>query len=142
MLPLQARLACTGTRFTNAFTVLPICSPARASMLTGLYPHAHGLTENDGRFGGRAGLDPSDWLVHQEFTTAGYRAAWFGKWHLDNHSDAGRLGFQGWSLPGYGYPYATNAYEEYLERQGLPARRSPKWSYRANLERRPAPEGD
>ena len=118
-LPLQARMACEGTRYTNAFTVLPICSPARASMLTGLYPHAHGLTENDGRFGGRTGLSPEDWMVHHPFAEAGYRTAWFGKWHLDNHSDAGAFGFEGWSLPGYGYPYATPEYADYLERKRL-----------------------
>ena len=51
--PLQNRLAELGVSFDRAHTVLPICSPARASILTGVYPHAHGLTENDGRFGGR-----------------------------------------------------------------------------------------
>ena len=55
---LQSRVAREGTSFDRAYTALPICSPARASMLTGLYPHAHGLTENDGRFGGRESLDP------------------------------------------------------------------------------------
>ena len=119
-LPLQARMADRGTRFNNAYTVLPICSPARASMLTGLYPHVHGLTENDGRFGGRAGLGSHDWMVHRDIATAGYKAAWFGKWHLDNHSDAGRFGFQGWSLPGYGYPYAAPDYADYLQRKKLP----------------------
>lgn len=89
-------------------------------MLTGLYPHAHGLTENDGRFGGRAALGPNDWMVHREFARAGYRTAWFGKWHLDNTADAARFGFEGWSLPGYGYPYGTGAYADYLHHKGLP----------------------
>jgi arylsulfatase A-like enzyme len=118
-LPLQAHLAAQGTRFTNAYTVLPICSPARASMLTGLYPHAHGLTENDGRFGGRAGLDAGDWMLHRAFSEAGYQTAWFGKWHLDNQSGAYDFGFEGWSLPGYGYPYASPEYADYLDRKGL-----------------------
>ena len=118
-LPLQARMARQGVRFRNAFTVLPICSPARASMLTGLYPHAHGLTENDGRFGGRAGLDVSDWLVHQPFSKVGYRTAWFGKWHLDNCSAASAYGFEGSSLLGYGYPYGSEAYADYLKARGL-----------------------
>jgi arylsulfatase A-like enzyme len=117
--PLQARLASEGTRFTRARSVLPICSPARASMLTGFYPHAHGLTENDGRFGGRAGLDPSDRLVHQPFMEAGYRCAWFGKWHVDNHRSAMDYGFEGFSLSGYGYPYGTAACRDYLDRRGL-----------------------
>jgi arylsulfatase A-like enzyme len=116
---LQARLAREGTRFTRAHTVLPICTPARASMLTGLYPHAHGLTENDGRFGGRAGLDPGDWLLHQPLIEAGYRSAWFGKWHLDQARSATDYGFEGFSLPGYGYPYGTAAYQDYLDCRSL-----------------------
>ncbi|MEM7224338.1 MAG: sulfatase-like hydrolase/transferase [Pseudomonadota bacterium] len=117
--PLQARLASEGTRFARARSVLPVCSPARASMLTGLYPHAHGLTENDGRFGGRAGLDTGDRLIHQAFLESGYRCAWFGKWHVDNRRSAGDYGFEGFSLPGYGYPYGTADYRDYLERKGL-----------------------
>ena len=90
-------------------------------MLTGLYPHAHGLTENDGRFGGRSALGPDEWMVHRQFARMGYRTAWFGKWHLDNTADANRFGFEGWSLPGYGYPYGTEAYADYLHRKVLPS---------------------
>ena len=117
---LKRRLAREGCNFASARTVLPVCSPARASMLTGLYPHAHGITENDGRFGGRTGLDPGDRLVHQPFREAGYRCGWFGKWHVDNHRSAADYGFEGFSLPGYGYPYATPRYRRYLEDAGLP----------------------
>ena len=117
--PLQRKLAELGTEFTRAYSVLPICSPARASMLTGLYPHAHGLTENDGRFGGREGLDVDDWLVHRPLLEAGYRCGWFGKWHVDNRHSALDYGFEGFSLPGYGYPYASDVYLDYLRRRGL-----------------------
>ena len=119
LFPLQTALAERGVRFERAYSVLPICSPARASMLTGLYPHAHGLTENDGRFGGREGLDASDWMVQQSLLDAGYRCAWFGKWHVDNYQSAQDYGFEGFSLPGYGYPYGTDEYREYLHRNGL-----------------------
>ncbi|MEM7293248.1 MAG: sulfatase-like hydrolase/transferase [Pseudomonadota bacterium] len=119
LFPLQIYLTERGTCFTHARTALPICSPARASMLTGLYPHAHGLTENDGRFGGRAGLNSNDWLVSHSFQDAGYRCAWFGKWHLNNRLDATDFGYEGFSLPGYGYPYATARYRDYLRRRGL-----------------------
>jgi arylsulfatase A-like enzyme len=40
------RLAKQGTRFTNAYTVSPVCSPARASVFTGRYAHVHGVTTN------------------------------------------------------------------------------------------------
>lgn len=119
LFPLQADMARRGVCFERAYSVLPICSPARASMLTGLYPHAHGLTENDGRFGGREGLDTSDWTIRQALAEAGYRCGWFGKWHVDNHRSARDYGFEGFSLPGYGYPYGTADYREYLDRRGL-----------------------
>jgi arylsulfatase A-like enzyme len=112
-------LARIGTKFSRAYTVLPICSPARASMMTGLYPHAHGLTENDGRFGGRDGLEPDEWMLHHSFHEAGYRCGWFGKWHIDNHRCALDYGFEGFSLSGYGYPYASEAYSKYLHRKKL-----------------------
>ena len=72
-LPLQTSLAERGMVFDRAYTVLPVCTPARASMLTGLYPHNHGLTENEGRFGGRAGLDATDRLFTAALGDAGYR---------------------------------------------------------------------
>ena len=118
-LAVQSRLAREGTRFARAYTVLPVCSPARASMLTGIYPHRHGLTENDGRFGGRAELHPDDWLVHQPLLAAGYRCAWFGKWHLNQQRSAQAYGFEGFSLPGYGYPYGSTTYRDYLDRRRL-----------------------
>ena len=90
-------------------------------MLTGVYPHQHGLTENDGRFGGRDGLSPSDWILNKPLLDAGYRCAWFGKWHVDNRLCANDYGFEGFSLPGYGYPYSTSEYKNYLERNHLPA---------------------
>jgi arylsulfatase A-like enzyme len=116
---LQRRLSDSGTRFSRAYSVLPICSPARATMLTGLYPHAHGLTENDGRFGGREGLNPQDWTIRDSLSSAGYQCAWFGKWHVDNNHSAADYGFTGFSLPGYGYPYATVEYRQYLKQNGL-----------------------
>ncbi|MDE0241981.1 MAG: sulfatase-like hydrolase/transferase [bacterium] len=119
-LPLQTRLAAQGMNFRRAYTVLPICSPARASMLTGLYPHNHGLTENDGRFGGRAGLEPSDTLVTGLLRERGYRCAWFGKWHLHQELDARAFGFEGYAPAGYAYPYASADYRAYLERNALP----------------------
>jgi len=119
-LPLQSWLSKRGTQFDRAYTVLPICSPSRASMLTGLYPHNHGLTENDGRFGGRGELDPSDQLFSTAFREDGYRCGWFGKWHLSHTQSARDFGFEGWSLGGYGYPYGTPEYARYLRKTGLP----------------------
>ncbi len=119
-LPLQRKLAARGVTFTRAYTALPICSPSRATMLTGRYPHNHGLTENDGRFGGRIGLEPSDALVCDPLRREGYRCAWFGKWHLHRDLDARAFGFEGYGPADYAYPYASAEYRAYLERNALP----------------------
>ncbi len=85
-------------------------------MLTGLYPHAHGLTENDGRFGGRSDIRVGDEVLQSRLRSAGYRCGWFGKWHLNHDQSACDHGFEGVSLPGYGYPYNTPDYKAYLAR--------------------------
>ena len=81
------RLAATGTRFSNAFCVNAMCSPCRASVLTGLMPSAHGVhTWLDD---GLASEWPEDWNAIGEFATlpghlksAGYSTALIGKYHL------------------------------------------------------------
>jgi arylsulfatase A-like enzyme len=77
------RLAAEGTRFDQAFTPWPVCTPARASMWTGAYPHAHGIIDNV------YGIDNAFEIVGRVRTTvfdrlreAGYLTAHFGKWHL------------------------------------------------------------
>jgi len=76
-------LAAEGTRFDQAFTPWPVCTPARASMWTGVYPHAHGIIDNV------YGVDNAFEAVGRVKTTvfdrlrdAGYLTAHFGKWHL------------------------------------------------------------
>ncbi len=46
--PAIDQLARDGAMFDNAFATTPLCSPGRASLLTGLYPHTHGITDNTG----------------------------------------------------------------------------------------------
>ena len=50
--PAVDEIAATGMRFTNAYTPIALCSPARGSLLTGLYPHNHGQLSNMGNFNG------------------------------------------------------------------------------------------
>ena len=50
--PAIDEIAETGMRFTNAYTPIALCSPARGSLLTGLYPHNHGQLSNMGNFNG------------------------------------------------------------------------------------------
>jgi N-acetylglucosamine-6-sulfatase len=90
------RLAREGARFLNAFATTPLCSPSRASFLTGQYAHTNGIVDNTAR--------PSHGLrvFPTELQRAGYRTAFFGKWHMGN-DDSPRPGFNHWvAMPGQG----------------------------------------
>ena len=94
--PHMDRLASEGARFTNAFATTPLCSPSRASFLTGQYPHTNGIVDNTAR--------PSHDLptFPLELQKAGYRTGFFGKWHMGN-DDSPRPGFDHWvAMPGQG----------------------------------------
>jgi len=70
------RLASEGMLFSNAFVTSALCSPSRASFLTGLYPHSHGVQNN---------LTPwrDESVTFLElFKQAGYDTAFIGKWHM------------------------------------------------------------
>ena len=83
------RLAASGVCFENAYCASPVCSPARASWLTGLYPHAHGQLRNYGpkRMGEFGGYLPHDrTTIGDVLKRAGYRCGIVGPWHLgDDH---------------------------------------------------------
>lgn len=72
-------LASEGCTFTNCFTTCPICMPARASFLTGMYPHNFGMWDNIGRV-----QDTGDTYLHS-LREAGYRTCHVGKSHLHPH---------------------------------------------------------
>jgi arylsulfatase A-like enzyme len=72
-------------RFDNAVCATPFCSPTRASFLTGVYPHSHGITKNVG--GAVEGLDPDLPSTDQALFDAGHTCRQFGKWRL---GDRGR----------------------------------------------------
>ena len=96
-------LAASGVRFTDAYAANPLCSPTRASMLTGQYPLRHGLTTAAGhiaeiqkheerlsgpeeiRGSGPSALnylDPKHYTLGKAMKDAGYATAFFGKWHM------------------------------------------------------------
>jgi len=74
------RLARQGVRFENALCPTPFCSPTRASLMTGLFPHQHGVIRN--LRNDNPGLDPDLPTTEQSLMEAGYVAKQFGKWHL------------------------------------------------------------
>ena len=71
------RLAAEGVRCTHGLATTPICSPNRATLLTGTYPTTHGLMFNDTVW--RSEL-PTLGAIARD---AGYRTGYIGKWHLD-----------------------------------------------------------
>lgn len=91
------QLAAEGVRCARAYTASPLCSPARASLLTGLWPTHHGMIFNsagsDDDFRQRARLPDDMPVLGRLFQEAGYRTAYFGKWHVGKEEDIRRLGF-------------------------------------------------
>ncbi len=77
------RLAREGVRFTNAACVTPFCSPSRATWITGMYPHAHGIVGNVPYGGtGQQGITDDDITTEKILHGSGYTTHHYGKWHL------------------------------------------------------------
>lgn len=74
------RLAASGMQFTGCHATSPQCSPSRASILTGQYPHQHGMRTLPEW--GPGPLDTEVPSVARPFSDVGYRTAYVGKWHL------------------------------------------------------------
>jgi len=92
------RIAREGVLCRNAFVVAPLCSPSRASFLTGRYPHSHGITDNTNRSAQSYELKTFPRALHD----AGYETAFIGKWHMGNDPQP-RPGFDYWvGMPGQG----------------------------------------
>jgi arylsulfatase A-like enzyme len=91
------RIANGGMRFTNCFCTNSICTPSRASILTGTYNHVNNVTTLTTPMDNRLQTFPK---LLQE---VGYQTAIFGKWHLGQGPDHCPSGFDDWAvLPGQG----------------------------------------
>ena len=90
-------LASNGVHLKNAFVTTSLCSPSRASILTGLYTHKHRVIDNNR-------LVPEGTVFYPQYLQAhGYTTAYFGKWHMGGHHDGARPGFDHWlSFKGQG----------------------------------------
>ena len=99
------RMAKEGTRFTDFYSLAPICSASRAALLTGCYPERVGIT-------GvlfprhRIGLNPSEHTIAKVLKKKDYATACIGKWHLGHHPEflPTSHGFDQF----YGVPYSND----------------------------------
>jgi arylsulfatase A-like enzyme len=100
--PNMDRIGNEGVRFANAFVTSSLCSPSRASFLSGLYPHAHTVINNFTEY-------PDDLPSYpRALQRAGYNTAYIGKWHMGENNDEHRAGFDFWaSHKGQGQYYDT-----------------------------------
>ena len=121
-------LADEGMKFTNAFTSSPICAPSRASVMTGLYPHNHGVIDNF------TDIKDGTPLLGECMNEQGYYCGIAGKWHVSATKTPEDCGFEGKPFMGYGFPgsqvfpslifnqppdNSPNYYEEYLKDNGF-----------------------
>jgi arylsulfatase A-like enzyme len=97
--PMIDRFAQESVNFTHAISSCPVCSPARASILTGQYPLTHGVFIND------VPLKTKAISFAQAFASAGYDTGYIGKWHIDGSGNRSafipkerRLGFDYWKV--------------------------------------------
>jgi len=109
--PNMDKMATEGVHFSNAFVTTSLCSPSRASILTGQYMHNHGVVDNN------SGVAEGAVFFPQYLQKAGYQTAFFGKWHMGEAESATRKmddpqpGFDHWmSFAGQGnyYPVVSN----------------------------------
>ena len=121
-------LADEGMKFNNAFTSSPICAPSRASVMTGLYPHNHGVIDNF------TDIKEGTPLLGECMKDQGYYCGLAGKWHVSATKTPEDCGFNGKPFMGYGFPgsqvfpslifnqppdNSPNYYEEYLKDNGF-----------------------
>ena len=130
--PALDRMAKEGVHVRNAFVTTSLCSPSRASILTGKYAHRHGIVDNS------TPIPPGTAFFPAQLQRAGYRTAYVGKWHMGHEDDEPRPGFDHWvsfrgqgvysdpqlningerrQLEGYTTDLLTDQALEWLERQ-------------------------
>ncbi|MFC9219854.1 sulfatase-like hydrolase/transferase [Streptomyces hygroscopicus] len=115
------RLAATGTRFDRCYTPTAICTPARASLLTGQAPFRHRLLANYERnVGYLEDLREDAFTFPRALAERDYQLGLIGKWHVGTHRNAASHGFDGPDLPGWHNPVDHPDYLAYLEERGLP----------------------
>jgi len=109
--PALARLAAEGIYCERAYTANPECSPSRATILTGRYPHVCGVFADNGS------LPLTESTIAELLRSEGYVTGYIGKWHLDGEAEPGfvppgrrRHGFDYWAAFNRGHRYDASVY--------------------------------
>ncbi|MBL8177537.1 MAG: sulfatase [Bryobacterales bacterium] len=109
--PHLSRLAEEGMHFDRAYASYPVCTPSRASMITGRFPHACRMPKNDLQ------LPREEPSIAAQLRAAGYATGYIGKWHLDGEERPGfvppgwrRRGFEYWAGFNRGHRYYDSVY--------------------------------
>ncbi|SEG42616.1 Arylsulfatase A [Algoriphagus boritolerans DSM 17298 = JCM 18970] len=103
-------LAKESFNFLNAVSVIPICTPYRASLMTGRFPTSTGMFLND------LHLPPTELCIGDALVSGGYQTGYIGKWHLDGHGRHSfipkerRRGFQYWKVAECDHNYNNSHY--------------------------------
>lgn len=119
--PVLDALAQSGTRFDRFYTPTAICTPARASLLTGRYPFRHGLLSNyEWNSGALEELPDGLPAFSRTLREAGYNVGHVGKWHVGRVRGPEFYGFDGMHIPGPLNVVDHPAYVSWLEEHGYP----------------------
>jgi|GEM_PF-92189 len=110
------RMAKEGRKFTNFVVPTSLCTPSRASLLTGSYANRVGMHQWVLLPQSNKGLHPNEHTIADQLRGNGYSTACFGKWHLGHHREVlpHRNGFQTW----FGIPYSNDM--NHPDNQGKP----------------------
>lgn len=114
-------LAASGTRFTNWFTPTAICTPARASLITGKAPFRHKVLANHERnVGYMEEIPVGEFSFAESLRDQGYNVGLFGKWHVGTKRTPNDLGFDGPHFDGWHNTVEHPLYNKYLLERDLP----------------------
>lgn len=104
------RLSYSSINIVNAISGMPVCTPFRASLMTGQYPLTHGLFMND------IMLDTASTTLGKVYADHGYKTGFIGKWHMDGHGRSAyipenrRQGFRYWKALECTHDYNQSPY--------------------------------
>ena len=106
------KLARNGVNFDCAYTANALCTPARASILTGVYPHKHGQLDNMGNFNGVFDCQVLKKKGYPEYLKEqGWKTGYIGKWHLPECGNKDIWSFDEWET--------EENFEQYLIDKGI-----------------------